>query len=97
MNRERLLNSWRPYAIAATCIMLLAFFGVAAQAVAKTRQQKNTSKPKSASTPAAEQKINEEYTKKIKEYTTEKFFMTELVDHLPASDKIGRASCRERV
>ncbi len=28
---------------------------------------------------------NVEYGKKIKEYTTEKFFITELVDHLPAS------------
>ncbi|HUE83631.1 MAG TPA: M14 family zinc carboxypeptidase [Pyrinomonadaceae bacterium] len=28
------------------------------------------------------------YSEKIKEYTTEKFFLTELVDHLPASDKI---------
>src|SRR5437867_3197841 len=32
--------------------------------------------------------INEEYTAKIKEYTTEKFFLTELVDHLPASDRV---------
>ncbi|HEY3579086.1 MAG TPA: M14 family zinc carboxypeptidase, partial [Pyrinomonadaceae bacterium] len=29
-----------------------------------------------------------EYGKKIKEYTTEKYFMTELVDHLPLSDKV---------
>lgn len=29
-----------------------------------------------------------DYTKKIKEYTTEPYFMTELVDHLPLSDKI---------
>jgi hypothetical protein len=28
------------------------------------------------------------YGAKIKEYTTEKYFLTELVDHLPASDKI---------
>src|SRR5512137_1799575 len=28
---------------------------------------------------------NAEYAKKIKEYTTEPFFSTELVDHLPAS------------
>jgi len=31
------------------------------------------------------QKIDKEYTAKILEYTTEKFFLTELVDHLPAS------------
>ena len=29
-----------------------------------------------------------EYSKKIKEYTTEKFFLTELVDHLPMSDTV---------
>jgi hypothetical protein len=35
------------------------------------------------------QQVNdEEYTKKILEYTTEKFFLTELVDHLPASDTV---------
>src|SRR6185295_16119911 len=29
-----------------------------------------------------------DYSKKIKEYTTEKFFLTELVDHLPMSDTV---------
>src|SRR5207248_3641676 len=37
---------------------------------------------------ASAQRLNEEYTAKIKEYTTEKYFLTELVDHLPASDKV---------
>jgi hypothetical protein len=37
---------------------------------------------------ASVSRINEEYTAKIKEYTTEKYFLTELVDHLPASDKV---------
>jgi len=36
----------------------------------------------------AQQKVDEAYTKKIKEYTTEEFFLTELVDYLPASDKV---------
>src|SRR5262249_14467191 len=31
---------------------------------------------------------DENYTAKIKEYTTEKFFLTDMVDHLPASDKV---------
>jgi hypothetical protein len=31
------------------------------------------------------QAINEEYTKKIKQYTTEAFFLSPLVDYLPAS------------
>ena len=31
---------------------------------------------------------NNDYTKRIREYTTEPYFMTELVDHLPLSDKV---------
>jgi len=37
---------------------------------------------------ANQQKVDEEYTQLIREYTTEKFFLTELVDHLPASETI---------
>ncbi len=36
----------------------------------------------------AQQANDEEYTQKILEYTTESFFLTELVDHLPASDTV---------
>lgn len=36
----------------------------------------------------AQEPIDEEYTQKILEYTTEKFFLTDLVDHLPASDTV---------
>src|SRR5258706_10580881 len=43
--------------------------------------------PAAPAAPAV-QKIDEGYTAKIKEYTTEKFFLTELVDHLPASDTV---------
>src|SRR5215217_5762176 len=32
--------------------------------------------------------LNTAYGAKIAEYTTEKYFMTELVDHLPLSDKV---------
>ena len=43
-----------------------------------------------SSTPARDpaQKIDEEYTKKIRQYTTESFFLSPLVDYLPASDKV---------
>ena len=44
---------------------------------------KTNAPPRSVAPPA-----DNEYTKKIKEYTTEKYFMTELVDHLPMSDKV---------
>ncbi|HWX40624.1 MAG TPA: hypothetical protein VN345_05690, partial [Blastocatellia bacterium] len=48
-------------------------------AVGKTPGQKKTPK-----TPAAQPRLDEAYSAKIKEYTTEPFFLTELVDHLPA-------------
>jgi hypothetical protein len=34
------------------------------------------------------QPIDEEYTRKIREYTTEPFFLSPLVDYLPASGKV---------
>ena len=34
------------------------------------------------------QPIDEEYTKKIREYTTEPFFLSPLVDYLPASKTV---------
>ncbi|MFC1564183.1 M14 family zinc carboxypeptidase [candidate division KSB1 bacterium] len=37
---------------------------------------------------AQEEKINAEYSAKIKEYTTEPFFMTKYVDHLPYSENV---------
>src|SRR5664279_6452621 len=37
---------------------------------------------------AAPQKNDDAYTAKIKQYTTEPFFLTELVDHLPASETV---------
>ncbi len=49
------------------------------------QQRREKTKPAAASTG---QKNDEGYTAKIKEYTTEKYFLTELVDHLPASDKV---------
>ncbi len=56
---------------------------------AQTKPQKN------ADLKAATEKTNpalataaEEYAKKVKEYTTQSYFMTELVDHLPMSDKV---------
>src|SRR5277367_3042682 len=55
--------------------------------------QKPTSKQSGKKVDAAPpapvvQKNDEAYTAKIREYTTEKFFSTELVDHLPASDTV---------
>jgi hypothetical protein len=41
-----------------------------------------------ASNPQPAQAVDKDYTAKILEYTTEKFFLTELVDHLPASESV---------
>jgi hypothetical protein len=49
-------------------------------------QGKGSSSPKAPS--AGVQLDDEAYTARIREYTTEKFFLTELVDHLPASGKV---------
>src|SRR5262245_54260097 len=38
--------------------------------------------------PQASQPNDKEYSESIRTNTTEKFFLTELVDHLPASDKV---------
>jgi len=46
-------------------------------------------KPAPKTEPAvAVQRVDEGYTAKIRQYTTEPFFLTELVDHLPASDTV---------
>ena len=36
----------------------------------------------------SQQNSDNDYTKKIREYTTAPYFMTELVDHLPLSDRV---------
>jgi hypothetical protein len=67
---------------------LLAVVLVLGQQPFALSQQKGKAtkeKPKAA---AVEQKLDEGYTAKIREYTTEPFFLTELVDHLPASDTV---------
>jgi uncharacterized membrane protein YgcG len=82
MNRGRLFPLTRTYALVIAGAMLAVL--TATGRAADPPQKKN--KGKAAAAPAS--KINEEYTAKIKEYTTEKYFLTELVDHLPASDKV---------
>jgi len=82
MNRGRLFPLTRTCALVIAGAMLAVF--TATGRAADPPQKKN--KGKAAAAPAS--KINEEYTAKIKEYTTEKYFLTELVDHLPTSDKV---------
>ena len=81
---------------------VLTLLVLSAQISAQT-DSRNTSAEESASTartaPAKSAPVNPKYTTpkspndtaygaKIAEYTTEKYFMTELVDHLPLSDKV---------
>src|SRR5688572_13148577 len=82
MNRRRLLALRQSCALALA--MLLTTFNLNVYAAQPPQKRADKAKP-AASTP---QKIDEGYTAKIKEYTTEKFFLTELVDHLPASDRV---------
>lgn len=79
MHRGRWFALRQTYTLLLACTLLLAAgVGYSRAAVQK--------KAKAAT--ASAQRLNEEYTAKIKEYTTEKYFLTELVDHLPASDKV---------
>src|SRR6185295_12499303 len=83
MNRGRLFALRLTCAFVVACAML-ATFTATGRAALPAAQKK--SKARTAAAPAS--KLNEDYTAKIKEYTTEKYFLTELVDHLPASDKV---------
>src|SRR3984893_18464872 len=99
MNRERLFLIVRPaFALALACAAVFVFASATRRVAAQensARQQ--SSHPKAASPAAAKAKetktetaaaADNDYSKKIKEYTTEPYFRTELVDHLPMSDKV---------
>ncbi len=69
-------------------LLLTAAISLAAIALpAQTAAKKAPKKGSKAAAPAV-QHNDEAYTKKILQYTTEKYFLTELVDHLPASDTV---------
>ena len=83
---------------AALAFVVLATSSVFAQTDARNNASAETTNTRntSAAKPTA---VNPKYTTpksaldtaygaKIAEYTTEKYFMTELVDHLPLSDKV---------
>ncbi|MBS1787596.1 MAG: hypothetical protein JST85_07740 [Acidobacteria bacterium] len=72
----------------------IALFGLLLSPLANPALAQGAKKPASqtqvAKTSQADQSqpIDKEYTESILKNTTEKFFLTELVDHLPASDKV---------
>ncbi|HEV8486334.1 MAG TPA: M14 family zinc carboxypeptidase, partial [Blastocatellia bacterium] len=85
MNRRRLLATRRTCAFLTACAMLLVMLTTLARAAGPKTQKNTRAKPAAA---AAASRIDEAYSAKIKEYTTETYFRTELVDHLPSSDKV---------
>ena len=68
----------------------LAVFGAVLIVAAPARQARAQRSDAAAAKPGRNpnQPIDEEYTKKIKEYTTEPFFLSPLVDYLPASKTV---------
>src|SRR5215510_2854670 len=83
MNAGRWLEIRRPCGLAIVLSSL-----VAALAIGNINALGRDSKAKKKADPAAAPAINQEYTDKINEYTTEQFFLTELVNYLPASSKV---------
>ncbi|HMB80275.1 MAG TPA: M14 family zinc carboxypeptidase, partial [Vicinamibacterales bacterium] len=71
--------------------LALVVAGVSLQSPLAAQQAKMPASPMSPSQPFVRDPripIDEEYTKKIKEYTTEPFFSSPLVDYLPASKTV---------
>ena len=83
MNQVSLFLADRSRAIVPACALALTLLTLGA-AGHHARAQQMTGSPTNLSADASDN----DYTKKIKEYTTEPYFRTELVDHLPMSDKV---------
>jgi hypothetical protein len=78
----------RPWRIFIAMVLLMTLgLGTAIAAQAAQSKPAAVKKGKAAEI-SAPPKNDEAYAAKIREYTTEKFFLTELVDHLPASEKV---------
>ena len=73
------------FALAFGIIVLLAATHGVAQNRTATSKSKTDSAARAHSGATA---ADNDYSKKIKEYTTEPYFMTELVDHLPMSERV---------
>lgn len=82
-----------------TILLFVVFATTSALAQTDERNNAESTGATTTSSPARTTPINPKYTTpkspldtaygaKIAEYTTEKYFMTELVDHLPLSDKV---------
>jgi hypothetical protein len=72
------------------CVVVVALVGglTIAPAPAQSKKAKPVVSQTSMPAPAAPQKLDEEYTKLIKQYLQDPRITTELVDHMPASDSV---------
>ena len=82
--------------LAAALIVLIA--PVSAQQAKSPKASKLTDQDLATAKPGRDpgQAVDEEYTKKIKEYTTETFFNSPLTDYLPASGSAIAPASRNR-
>jgi hypothetical protein len=101
MTPASFLTTCRGFGLTALGLFLIVGLEATALAQGDARNTANAepanaaAKPKADTNPAITPKhtmpknpLDAAYGAKIKEYTTEKYFLTELVDHLPASDTI---------
>jgi hypothetical protein len=103
MNARRLFSNKLTCRCVLVCAMLFASVTVfgqagnpgsrpdgnsAASSRANATGRESASRGNIDATTVSSSRIDESYSAEIKKNTTEKFFLTELVDHLPASDKV---------
>src|SRR6476659_3604784 len=86
-------KSFRPIAVFLFALTTtIAGWQFSSRAHAQKSDKRKTAHPASSAKtdtkPNPATSNNAEYAAKVKEFTTESYFITELVDHLPASDKI---------
>jgi hypothetical protein len=95
MKAKSLLHRVCPFALSLVAAVTLWQFSTGVHA--QKAENPKTAHPASAPGRAAPSKTtaakaealdNAEYGAKVKEYTTQPYFITEIVDHLPASDKV---------
>jgi hypothetical protein len=94
MNRVRLpLVSKQLFAFGLACLFLICA-GPGRQVLSQTAgngqkvQGQKSAEANATSSGASNKSASVLYAEKIKEFTTEPYFMTELVDHLPISDRV---------
>jgi hypothetical protein len=90
MNSERRISPRVLLPLIVVALLLLPLTIRLASAQKRSAVEKPARSHANADTPGknAAPAPDNDYSKKIKEYTTEKFFLTELVDHLPMSDTV---------